>query len=859
MSTPECYTKVLEYLKSLPDEFQKAVPKRELRKFADRLAEKQAQGLPAHEFNAMAKKFYVDYVERIAAAQRADAINNMRVRVNALKTITQDIPGMSAGDKVDAWILGNSRRMGDSTNLSLSDLKDKHVTKFQGMLRSLLTEGDFKLSESGLLEKEITQELGNLQNQGAQSISGSEQAYKIAKAYHGVLKSIAVAKKAYSPFFREADNYFYRATHDPVKISENREGWKAFMLSSGTAEKSFPELTVKELGEKLDEISNEIITGRHGSSVVGGEPGNIAARIAKHRTFLWDNADTFYEYNKLFGNSNVHATMERAITDAAHDIATIQKFGTNPRENFDRVVSGVKNGMSRDEAIEFRSREKKLLRKFEQVTQRSSTPLTHPLAKLSRGAQSVVTLSINNAAWLRSFADIANVATVISDTFGQSYFKSIGEAVTTYVKFFSTTEASRKEAASLMHIFGKSSLHNFFEESGGVVSKDTSLGDKVLNGFSRLLELQSHVTGMRRHHSTTQAAMGNIFSKKLGLLTERAYAQLPENTKASLLRYGVREAEWNAISHAHENWTDAPGITPAYGRVDRMLTTDAIERLSDDIVEKYLREAGEYTSAKPVPKSLISKGRLELSSRIGAMANQLTNSASSTASHAEFINMFRGTDPNDPDGMMLRLFFQFKSASVKNYDTMMRSAYSNPSKPQGDFSKPARHVVTAAFFYTVGKIAQDLFEGKTPEDPATAEFAAKALIYSGGAGLYLEPILGEMIRGKNAGSVASGVASLFAGATGELAANVIGVGTQATRSIFDETVQFPSAAFARTVTRTIPFANLPWTKPVMNYYILNAFNEALSPGSLGRKQERMATTPALGGGTQEYFLPFSGE
>ncbi len=181
---------------------------------------------------------------------------------------------------------------------------------------------------------------------------------------------------------------------------------------------------------------------------------------------------------------------------------------------------------------------------------------------------------------------------------------------------------------------------------------------------------------------------------------------------------------------------------------------------------------------------------------------------------------------------------QFKSAIVANYNTMVRSHYSNPLKPQGDFSKSATHVVLASGLYLFGAAVKDTASGKTPS--LTGERMGEALLESGALGMVGMSVLGEAFHSdRSAAETAGSLALSLAGPIPTLALESVGIGAKALRAPFSDLTDFPSKDVGKLISSILPYQNLFYTKAAYNYYLNAALMDFFAPGYMGGQVRRM--------------------
>jgi hypothetical protein len=834
MSVPTCFEKTRSFLKERGWE----ISIHDLREMSIALSERKAEVLAPSDFQALVTQLYSDKLEELATARRAARTLQLQKVQQASDVVSQKIPGQSIVKNLESWILGNSRRIGDAMNIGVGEIKKALTSQWLRAVRSTLNDvkGDLKIAESGLLSREVTQEMAALERGEMKSASGNEQAFRIAKAYQGVMAQVFETKQAFDPFLGRIQDYFFRATHDRVKISAvEKPEWVQFAMSK-YGQKSFPEMSFEQKAEQFARIYDQIKRGVYESSLeLEAESGDIMRKLAKNRSLIPNDWESFHEYNQKFGRLNVHTTVLRSLETAAHDLAVIQKFGANPTDTFNGVMrNALKSAENPDELKASRER---LAGYFNAAIAPAQAPATGGYARFMRGFMAIETLAKNGSAFLRSWSDLANFTRRISDDIGGNYLGNFAEAAGTYLNHFASSLESRQAAMEDMFLYSRSALHNLYQELGGS-SGVTGTTGPVSKGLNSLLEMQSWVSLMDRHITSVDAAMATVVSRRLGQLSTLEYAALPKEARAGMLRYGLKEAEWKLLQKGVESWEGMPGMEKAAGDVSRMINVDSIQAIPRETISQYLIESGQWKGAV-VPNEAVIRARTELASKVGAMVNQHADAASSTAGLSEKLWMYGNTLPGTFSGETLRLLGQFKSAMVKNYDTLVRSKYSNPEKLQGDWTKVVQHVILGSGLWMMGDVAKSVFEGNTPEDPSKPSVIARALFASGAAGLIGDSILSESTRHTNSYDIAQGIVKGLAGPVINTSADVAGMLTQFGVHEVQGTEKSPGASLGRLITGNLPFQNLFYTKGAFNYYFANGIKEWLAPGYMGRMNRNL--------------------
>jgi hypothetical protein len=207
--------------------------------------------------------------------------------------------------------------------------------------------------------------------------------------------------------------------------------------------------------------------------------------------------------------------------------------------------------------------------------------------------------------------------------------------------------------------------------------------------------------------------------------------------------------------------------------------------------------------------------------------------------------ILQGTQAGTTVGEVWRFMAQFKSFSVLyGQRVLSREIYGRGYDTFGDYLKNgkgdmlglAQLMLWMTLFGYGALTAKDALKGKEPRDPLSKKTWAEAFIQGGGAGIYGDFIANEQTRYGNS-----------------LVASVAGVTASGVEDIFNIKTAIqqgddPRAKMVKFAVSNTPFANLFYTKPVLDYLITHRVQEALDPGFL-RRQERRVEKEG-----QEYFL-----
>ena len=175
-------------------------------------------------------------------------------------------------------------------------------------------------------------------------------------------------------------------------------------------------------------------------------------------------------------------------------------------------------------------------------------------------------------------------------------------------------------------------------------------------------------------------------------------------------------------------------------------------------------------------------------------------------------------------------------------ERILGRAFVGHDKSLGAFAKHGHQAALMGTLLVAGYMAltlNDVRKGRwPPRDPTDAKTILAALMVGGGAGIYGDFLFGEANRFGNS------PLETAAGPIISTAANLVEAYQRAIRG------EGSGAEILNIVLNNTPFANLWWTRPVMDTLFLNNVREWSSPGYQQRQADRLERDYG-----QENFLP----
>lgn len=521
----------------------------------DHIAEIKSTSIDPTDLSKKLNSFLQEDVISWPIRRRQERIFNLS-KIEKLYAIANQTRGRKKKKDVVANLIdgiqGGGRIAGFGVNQSTDAMSDAHRTMFMRRLREVLGK-NLRLAESGLLEREITQEMAALENGWPSGSSGNKEAAEIAKVYHQIKEELFAVKAGYSPFLEKIDNYFYKQTHDRGRIaSVSKAEWVIDAYRAFGS--SFTGKPQEDIIKRLGDVYEAIIQGRYHSSIFDKVAGdhNLSFRLANKRSLRASDWRAFYEYNVKYGK-NVHLSMIDMIESASRDIAVMSHFGSTPHANVQSVIKKL----TKDNAVlneRFKEKTDKILDAMHVATFAYNAPAVAMKARITRASQMWLQLVANGATWLRSLADFASATTAVTDMRGGSYLGNFASIASGYVRRFATKNSKLlMEEAELFGAFAESANRNLYLELGA---------SKELGTLDKALRLHSKLSLADRGRNAMTATIGEIVSRDLANNVTKAWKDLPDSMRASLQRYGITQSEFKLLKHGIEEINGKKYLTP---------------------------------------------------------------------------------------------------------------------------------------------------------------------------------------------------------------------------------------------------------------------------------------------------------
>lgn len=682
---------------------------------------------------------------------------------------------------------------------------------------------EFFQSADEAFEREIGREMEQLNlKDGQPGVTKNAEALKIARVLNDVTESARVLQNDAGAYIGKREGYIAPQSHDSAKLY--RAGYKKWRdnILPRLADDMFDDVDDPE--KFLQGVFDGLVTGLH-HKVSGDEgqppgislPGNRAAKASSQRVINFKSFEDWYEYNKEFGSGTLRESVINGWQKAGRNIGIMQVWGTNPKAAFQKTVDDLRSKYRNDKKIYDKLNSQALVNQFDQIDGTANIPGNISLAQVGQGVRAVNSLAKLGASTLSAVTDEATMAAEMSYQTG-SFLK--GHQLALEARLMAVPEALRAETTDLMGVGIDGLLGNVlsrFDASDGTIGTMS----KAMNLFFKL-NLQTWWDDSGRR------GFAMVMGRELALKSKLAWDGLGQDFSRVLQLYDIGAKEWELLRRFAKKAED--------GR--EYMTPDVARDIPDSEIVAY-RDAQKLTDGQ------IRRTRNELEQKLRMYFVDRSEYAILRPGARERAIMYQGLKPGTPMGEVARMFWQFKSFSTafitKAWGREMYGRGQPPLSAGSIRGMSGLILSTTALGYMAMSI-KDTLKGKEPRDPTTWAAWQGALLQGGGMGIFGDYVFGNYNR------FGASFWSTVLGPTAGNAEEVIKLWSAAKNG--DDV----AAKSLRLVQNNIPFANLFYVRPALDYMILYDLQEAVNPGSLRRMEKRVKEQ-----NNQRYYLPPSKE
>jgi hypothetical protein len=702
---------------------------------------------------------------------------------------------------------------------------------FGGFTAELEKQGLIKAFRSGKLDEKIYQELGELNTAGGKpGKSGSAEAQAIATAYNKIHKDMVARQNRAGAYIKSTEGYIMRQTHDVDQIQslgrksdgslskgESFNKWFQAILPLLDHEKTFRGLDPKDF---LEKVHGGVYTGVHGAPSDESEiaeffaHGSLARSASAHRVLHFKDSSSAFQYNQMFGKKNFSDGVLSDLLHRSRNITLMESFGPNPKETFKSVLQDLTfKARESDNAdvLEKSLKSWKIRAAWAEVSGAHEYPGNITLDKISSTIRTVTQLSKMGGVVLSSLGDKAFMHSEMTFQ-GMSGLQALGAQVTGML-------GRSTEQKAMLHHMGIA-LDSMI---GNTISRYTihSQGTATLNKIQqRFYDLNF----MNWWNDVHKATAGELMSSHLAFNSKESFDKINPDLAKTLKLYDIGELEWNALRYAVE-------VAP---NGENFMTTNALKNIPLSSIDTLI-----HAKNQKVTPATQQRMRDSLEEKLRVYYVDRIDIAVPTPGAAERKFLTFGSQAGTPVGEALRLLTMFKSFPVTiSRKIAGREVYGGGSDSfkkfmmndhKGKFRLAQLIAMTTIGGYLSG-VVKDAAKGRTPkplvvDGEPNWKAINQAFLRGGGAGIYGDLLFTEYDRN-------------YTTFTGTLAGPVVGQLDMLSQGM-SKTLrgENPTNEFSKSILSNVPFINLFYIRPVLDYFVIWNIQEMTSPGYIDRMAE----------------------
>ena len=540
-------------------------------------------------------------------------------------------------------------------------------------------QGIWKMLDNRPFNKDVAREMWNL---SGKSVTGNEDAFHVAQVLDRFKEEMRLAANAEGANIKHLPGHVFAQHHDARKtFKAGFNTWRAYIMQRLDTDRTFGAgATTDDVDEFLIEAWRSITSGQRRLNTDTGRAGGPAAlskKLSRSRSLHFRDADSWLEYNTVFGDRDVMRGALNGLWRLAEDVALMGRAGDNPQQFFNAQLRKVADVMRKEGK---QPKEAPLINQFRAVTEAPVIAGDMNLARVTEMIKAGQNASKLGTATITSFADL-NTFVATAQYQGVHFFSATSKGLQSAVKGRRSGET--KEALLLMGIGMEGMLGRMAQRFTA-----TDLG----TGFaSRLNNAIFKWNGLAWWTDTFKEGFALMSSAHLADNLSRDWAKVNKNLRNVLGQYGIDEADFVKLRQAGADTID--GVA--------MVTPQTAERVGDNDLAAKLRMffVNEADFAVPTP---------------GARERAIALQGSS-----------RGTVTN----AAYQLFWQFKMFPL----TIMTRHF--PRLREQGIPATLQFVAMGTLIGYGAMSVTDMLRGRLPRPVDDPKTYAAALLKGGGAGL----------------------------------------------------------------------------------------------------------------------------
>ena len=589
--------------------------------------------------------------------------------------------------------------------------------------------------------------------------------------------------------------------------NKNFAAWKDFVMDKLDKDRTFANT------DNIDEfmlfaynslVRNESLKSNGAEFTFGARPTkNVAKSAEMKRVLHFKDADSWFEYNEMFGVGNLNESFFSGLTTAGRNIGIMDTLGTKPGQNFEKIRKAVATRMAQEGKDAGKVSSGQYKKYMDVIDGTIYSVEGFALARWSAIARTVASTAKLGGAVISALSDLAQYGAEMRYQ-GRGFLSGMSEALGSLFRLKSSKD--KKEIAEALGFMADNTIYD--------ISGRFQVGDNLSKGWTNVqrtffkYNLLSWWTNTLKEGA--MLSMANYFAKQKNIQFE----QLNPSLKNLFNQYNIDAVRWDVIrSVAMEKSADGKEFI-------------SIRNLDNITDKQALRIAGLKQASEREIRIIKEKFKSSVS---GMLLDRSTYAVIEPDAKIK-AKMTQGLLAGTYMGEAIRFIGQFKAFPMSIvYKTLSREAsFWRAGNKARAISGIASILVTSILLGYVSMTAKDLLKGRGARNPLNRKTLTAAFLQGGGLGIYGDVLFQETRSGADiAASMLGPVPLSTFDVLQGIKYGMSGEGDKAARQAY------------RVISTNIPFLNLFYTKTVFDYLIGYQMMETMSPGVLKRIEKRM--------------------
>ena len=593
-----------------------------------------------------------------------------------------------------------------------------------------------------------------------------------------------------------------------INYNKNFQAWKNFAMQGLDGDRTFA--TADNIDSYMRFIYNTLVGNKiqmsdAASNIYGSR--DFAKGAGSKRVLHYKTADDWFNYHLKFGTGTLQEAYYSGIMTAGRNIGMIDRLGTKPIDNFEKIRLGVQSALAEAGRDTGKISSATPFKKWMNVVDGSMhTPDNFVLAKVGAIIRTIGDISKLGGAGISATADLAIYGSEMKHQ-GDVFLGSMADAMAALAQIRQSPEF--KDIAESLGFMLDGIIHDTanrnsagdFNSKGATDIKRTFFKLNLLTWWTNTLK------------ENAMLGMANYYAKQKNL----KFNQLNKPLQNLFNVYNINSVKWDVIRKQ--------AMTKASDGKE-FINISQLDNISDFDMERILERTD------------LSKAELQIQktnfkySISGMLIDRSIHAVIQPDARVKGV-MTQGLMKGTGMGEAMGFLGQFKGFPMALVNMVGGRDMAFVKKgPNQDIGRGIRGMgatfVTLVMMGYVAMSLKDLLKGKELRDPRLKATWFAAAAQGGGLGIYGDVLFREQ---RDSGSVVSGL-------VGPTATTIADVLLAVNYGIRGEGGAAGKAAY-RAVSQNIPFANLFYIKAAFDYIIGYQMMETMSPGVLKRVEKRM--------------------